>query len=542
MREVTITGPWIFWDAFTISFRWLDPSMLKNMGEKFFTEFKKRDAACGGSAAECQAPESKNPFSLSAWDLYSHFSGKDSSGAKWALTTLMSRDEYQVNQDTSLVVDSVNSATLIGGDQAYNAIIGEYAGADGLAWHTGWIQESVADTLRDTTGFRSDSNVQGDDSFRNFIDAGRRSQTHYVIGADDLLSKKLLGADVSWAAEYERTQSDRTWMDYNRSREGALSGNFLEALGRLAWKGAKNKVIVGAGLSSLITGGQMPIASVDWDRKLDSAFGLHVFSGGAWRSQYTVRNDGREVVGFLNSGASGKLGMGVDTRTIKASIHGFGRYYPDPEFPEPKGFWHYKEQAQADMAWVSGLSGTAEYRTSHHFSLQSNLSSVYGEYAMQGGSSITWPANVRLEMSTHLRLYPRTDSLISVIVSHRAAWHRPLYSYTIQLADAVQQGTRTIHESGMYTDLFRTDVRVNLDLKSAWKPLESVRFFLEADNVFEPLGMTALTWLGSDNARERSQVVLDADGNSDNGIELVPFMAKGMGLYVQFGVEGNLGI
>ena len=33
--------------------------------------------------------------------------------------------------------------------------------------------------------------------------------------------------------------------------------------------------------------------------------------------------------------------------------------------------------------------------------------------------------------------------------------------------------------------------------------------------------------------------VVDDDGNSDNGARLEPFLAKGMGLYLQFGVEGN---
>ena len=33
MREVTVGGPFLFWDSFRFSFRWLDGEMLKNMGE-----------------------------------------------------------------------------------------------------------------------------------------------------------------------------------------------------------------------------------------------------------------------------------------------------------------------------------------------------------------------------------------------------------------------------------------------------------------------------------------------------------------------------
>jgi hypothetical protein len=66
-----------------------------------------------------------------------------------------------------------------------------------------------------------------------------------------------------------------------------------------------------------------------------------------------------------------------------------------------------------------------------------------------------------------------------------------------------------------------------------------VRFFVEADNVFAPLELKTLRFLGSENARERSVAVRNVD---DNRFDIVPFMAKGMGLYLQFGVEGNFGI
>ena len=54
--------------------------------------------------------------------------------------------------------------------------------------------------------------------------------------------------------------------------------------------------------------------------------------------------------------------------------------------------------------------------------------------------------------------------------------------------------------------------------------------------------MAALKFLGAENARERSWVTQDPDEKSTNGYDLVPFMAKGMGLYLQFGVEVQLGL
>ena len=541
VREFSSTGPWLFWDAYTVSFRWLDPSMLKNMGEKFFTEYKKRDASCS-EGSDCDIASSDNAIDLGSWDLYSRFSGSDSSGAKWGLTTLMSRDNYEIDQDTSSTLDSLNSVILIKGDQAYSAVIADYEGAGGLGWHAGWVLETVADTLRDTATFRSESSSGGDDAFRNYIDGGERSDMRYVFGLDDLLRQRPFGADASWAAEYERHQAEQSWYDYGGEQKLTLGGNYLEALGRLTWKTKTSRTAVGVGAASTITGAHRPLASLDWEHQLGWVDGLRIFGGSAWRSQYVIDNDGEDLDGLLVSGASAKLGLGLKAHGLDASVHGFGRYYLDPRLPEPKAFWHYQELAQGDYAWVSGASATLEARTLHHVSLQSNASSVYGEYQMSDGSSLAWPANVRLEIGTHLRIYPRNDSLISIILSHRVAWHRPLYAYTIQLADDGVTGTRKVHSYAAYTSLYRTDARVNLDLASAWKPLENVRFYVEVDNLFEPLNVNALQWLGSGNARERSQVIQDADHVSSNGVELVPFLAKGMGLYVQFGVEGNLGI
>ena len=90
--------------------------------------------------------------------------------------------------------------------------------------------------------------------------------------------------------------------------------------------------------------------------------------------------------------------------------------------------------------------------------------------------------------------------------------------------------------------MFRTDARVNLDLVSSKYFFRSARFYVEVDNIFANLDVSSLKFLGSENARERSWVTRDDNEDSADGYELVPFMAKGMGLYVQFGIEVQLGI
>ena len=534
VREVHATGPWLFWDAFTFSGRWLDPSMLQNMGEKFFTEFRKTSASC----VDCEIAKN-DAFDLSSFDIYAHLSGHDTLGAKWGLTSLLSRDEYAIRQDTSQNLSSVKSATLLKGLQSYTVVGLEYAGSEGGSWHVGWVQEAVEDTMRDTAAFRSEASSGGNEEFRNFIDESKRSHDRYSVGGDALLKKQIWGAEAAWNVDYERHQIERSWYDY-RSQKVTLGDNFATATGRLTWKPQGAQTIFAAGVASNISS-TAPLASLEYQRKLAAAEGLRLLCGGAWRAQYQVAPRTNDVEGVLAQGASAKIGLGLDRHSIKADVHGFARYYPNPELPDPLAYWYYRDLSKADFAWVSGMSGTMEWRTSHHFSLQTNVASVYGEYSLPKNATLEWPSNVRLETSTHLRIYPRSDSLLSIIVSHRAAWHRPLYAYKVRLSTADTVGTRSIIPYNEYTDLFRTDLRLNLDLQSAWKPLDNVRFYVEADNVFSPLQVNALAWLGGDNARARSVVTQDTDGNSDNGITIVPFLAKGMGLYVQFGFESTLG-
>ena len=93
-----------------------------------------------------------------------------------------------------------------------------------------------------------------------------------------------------------------------------------------------------------------------------------------------------------------------------------------------------------------------------------------------------------------------------------------------------------------FTNLYRTDIRVNLDITTSKYFFKNARFYLELDNIFAKLDVEALEFLGGQNPRERSWVTRDRNEEYSDGFDLVPFMAKGMGLWFQFGVEVQLGI
>lgn len=547
VQEVMLDAPFFIWDSFRFAFRRLDDEMLKNLGEKFFTEFRKRDGDC---TEDCRV-KSSDPFDLSAFDIYAQLNGSDSLGNTWALRTLYSADEYSIKQDTSTAYDQVNSIDIIEGKQNYFVVGAEYVSKFGTSAHAGYVRESVGDTLRDTTGFRKNATT---DAGAAFIDGYEFTHSTISAGLDKNFKGRILGAGLSGAVLFEEHLVERDYPDFGGTISDDYDAFVLSGTGRFDWKQDYSEYILSlGGVADAAEHNAEPTASLDADVNLsdnDSAY-WRLFGNAAYRSDWKSYYDDGNLAGRLEKGSSAKLGFGYRSKYFEGLASGFGRYYFDPVMPMPKAYAQYKDLTGADYAWVFGASAKMEWKTSHHFSMASNLSTVYGEYELDGGSSLPWEANSRLDIMSHFRYYPRKDSMISVILTHHAAWHRPLYYYEITPSSTQVDekgrserinGTRRLKDMNEFTDLFRTDVRVNLDIHREKGFFRDARFYLELDNIFSKLDVDALRFLGAENARERSWVTRDNDDNSTNGYDLVPFMAKGMGLYFQFGVEVKLGI
>lgn len=540
MREISIGGPSLFWDSFRFSFRYLDAEMLKNMGEKFFTEFRRNSE--GESSGK-----TSDSFDVTSYDMFAQLAGHDSLDNRWMLNGVYSNDEYIIRQDTVVTADSTNSVDIIRGHRMYGVLGFEYQSRFGTSFHGGVVREEASDTLRDTTGYRQDAVPEN----ATFIDGYEQEKTTFSAGLDKPFPGQLFGADLSGALLYEHHIVTRKWPDFSKTQKSEFHANVITGTSRMTWKTQVQKTIFAFGALADFDGHGSPMVSLDVDRNLSAGTpgvaqgqGFRLFGNAAWRGDWhETWNDG-ELESNILTGSSAKLGLGYSEKRFSLSGHGFGRYYLNPELPTPLAYAHYRELSDADYAWVFGAAAKMEARTLHHFALAINLSSVYGEYSLSDGRSLPWEANSRLDMSTSIRYYPLKDSLFSLILTHHAGWHRPLYYYKIKSSNSTTEtlGTREIYDYNEFTDLFRTDIRANLDLPGHWFFFRKVRFYLEADNVFAHLDVDALRFLGGDNARERSLVVQDSDKRSSNGYKLVPFMAKGMGLYLQFGVEANFAI
>jgi len=521
LREIYMEGPWLFWDGFAFSARYLDPSMLKNMGEKFFTEFKRTNESNDESLKE------SNSFKLSSMDLYGRFFGKDSMHNSWAITGLYASDEYAIRQ---------NATPIIQGSQFYGLTFAEYKTLGGTNIYAGVISKQTSDSLRDTSSFRK-FEPYSQQEFWNFIDGYEKS--HLTASAGISWEQT---SDLGFALLYDFHNISKKWPDFGRENEDILKDNVFQANAHYEIANGNNaysiqSVFAAGGIYSHYSKEAAPLASFDIEK--GAGKDIAIFGNTAWRSDWDEK---------LNSGGVVKAGARYSFGDFKISAHGFGRYYPKPILPTPSAYEYYKELQEVNFGWVRGSQITLDFHSLHALAFQSNISHVHGYYELKDGISLPWQANSRIDMVSHLRIYPRSDSLLSLIISHRAALDRPLYEWEITPSRIENgneiQGQRRIKSSDETASLFRTDIRLNLDLKSKTRIffLEQVRFFVEADNIFSSLNIKALRFLGEENARERSVAVRDTDKDSKNGFDIVPFMAKGMGLYLQFGVEGNFGI
>jgi hypothetical protein len=209
-------------------------------------------------------------------------------------------------------------------------------------------------------------------------------------------------------------------------------------------------------------------------------------------------------------------------------------------------YWNYAEMRSADRALVQGGNLTLNYLPGHHAGAGINGSIIQGKYHMRDGGTLPWESNRTLDLVANLRFLPRDDSLLSFIVTYGIQNGAPLYRHdSLWVWDTPapfgvghSTGERYVrNNSGNPTvSRQRLDARINLDLKSKWRPLESMRFFFEATNIFVDYDSGPGGWLGGNNERRRGWTRADEDGN------LAPVVTRGLGLFLMFGLEGKLKI
>ncbi|HKP95665.1 MAG TPA: carboxypeptidase-like regulatory domain-containing protein, partial [Fibrobacteria bacterium] len=563
-RELNMTGYW-GGRTFILSGRYLEPTFLSNLGEHFFTDPKDARLKNDGTPCKTGCKTLDEPFTFKTADWYLGTFQRDSTGAFSRHSIIGLDDSYRVLQDVSTTPDKSEDQTLVDGSQdgwmyAYEALTPHETGD--LQYAFGFMdrnrEEAFRDTLPPSTGKIDEAypwypansglvdNLIGDNATRDM-----QVTASMQWNADGT----LLGAAYGYGLDLEYLQQTHDFRDLSNGLGAAglaiqrLAQDYGlgNALLRLRWNTGDKRTLEAALGGSFVYQGLFdgadagfqtpaPLASLRYTRPLiQSATG---YAEVALRENTAILPTGlNRLDAVTTSSVEGKIGSEAAwSDEIKLTASLYSRFYKDPILPVPEVFWNYEEIHSSDYAYANGGNVTVNWLPSHHFGMNVNASVVQGDYHLEDNDSfLPWEANRSLDLVSNIRILPRRDSLLSFILTYGASNDAPLYEYTgLYTNKATQQRRVGVDRDYPTVSRQRTDVRINLDLKSKWRPLESMRFFFEADNIFADFDNSTFSYLGGSNQRKRGWTRANANG------DLLPVVTRGMGLFIMFGFEGKL--
>ena len=597
-RELNLSS---YWGERTnlFSARYLDPNGLGALGRQFFATPKDSRVDCR-KAAEDGTPcrELDDPLRFSSLDIFFSTFRRDTTGAYARHTLIVLDDRYEVREDKSLTPQNVDPQILVDGFQGawlYSYETVRPTDKGDWEWGFSWLSRNYDDSYRDTIPRTTITEARPwfpslGTEVENLIGNGGRKDRQFILTGSWSPDERFLGALPSYGVELEHTQQSRRYRNIfldgrsvgggsgsNIARPNNIEHNLTVAQGsyRLAWNlGRGHRVESSVGAMYAMdngtcencrfvepSGGQagrwgengstsgripfLPLASTRYTYPLTDEHS--VFAEAALRQSVVIEPVGVNELGTkATPSVEGKVGgTGFLLDPLRYAWSGYIRMYHDPSLPIPEVYWNYAEQRKASDALVQGGNLTLNYLPGHHVGLGMNASVIQGEYRMEDGGTLPWESNRVLDLVANLRFLPRSDSLLSFIVSYGVQNGAPLYEHR-GLWQAVPSdsgtgystGRRSVYAHGSNPSVSRQrlDARVNLDLKSAWRPLESMRFFFEATNIFANYDSGPGGWLGGENERRRGWTRA-----GDNG-DLEPVVTRGLGLFLMFGIEGKLKI
>jgi hypothetical protein len=569
-RELDAYGP-VGNGSYALSGRWLDPSLMDHLASRFFVGSRGDASTASGSNAAATQADSK--LDLSAFDGYARFEQGFGDFAASA-TALGSSDAHTIKLLQTRDDGSTAYPVVQQGEKTDLVAFGELQGQ--TTW--GWL-DAYGGTVRGREVLQLSDTMQRDAttdeaSFAQAMDwaawtrdntddrAGFGLQPDWDLGgarAEILAAYDLIGDSRSLGRDFQTfgtgLNEDRTYMGGGAGKDAPsddLVRSRLHGMFRLRKASDHDSTRWGVSVGGLWAQGAGGGAegTLSW---MGPAFGL------GWTANLTRRlDDHDEATSFARLGArlstsdEAKLGAGRRLGPVEVTSTVYWRNIQDPQLPEAPFFWTFPYAQRPGSATVWGGTMQAKWTTWHYLQAQTNFSRVQGEYDFGDGRTMDWDANRDFDAWTVVKIHPRGDSLFSIILSHSASLGKPEYRFSIDTA------ARTLSVSGdpvswqhpSYTDQFRTDARVELDIPTNLPPMRSVRFYVEVQNIFGQFSGDWARPLGGDNFRQRSwspvrTTVLTSTGPSTSkgtieGAE--PLYARGTDLLVTFGIEGKLGI
>jgi hypothetical protein len=583
-RELNLSS---YWGERTnlFSARYLDPNGLGALGRQFFTTPKDERIPDGDGCSDPEKPcrNLSNPLRFSSLDVFFSTFKRDTTGSFARHTLIVLDDRYEVLEDKSTSRDETKAQALVEGFQgawlySYEAISPSENGE--WEWGFSYLNRNYNDAYRDTVEpIIANSPIAVSDapgwyrgrstetSLDYLLGENKRKDRQFILSTQWSSSRKTFGALPSYGIEMEHTGQTRNYRELalsdnnsdssiNRMRtlqHGVILANTVY---RLRWNHGEGRgTEASAGVAWSYESGDpgqktgmlapLPLASLRYTHPLSKEHS--VYTEAALRQSVSIEPWNRNALAaHATPSAEAKLGgNGFLFQPLRYAWSGYTRWYQSPALPSPEVFWNYAEIRSAKSATVRGGNLTLNYLPGHHAGAGINASVIQGQYHLRDGGTLPWESNRLLDLVANLRVLPRDDSLLSFIVTYGIQNGAPLYEYDslwVREPGPFNQGYSTSrryvrqNSGNPSVSRQRLDARVNLDLKSKWRPLESMRFFFEATNIFANYQDGPGGWLGGNNERRRGWTRANADG------DLEPVVTKGLGLFLMFGIEGKLKI
>ena len=574
-RELDLMAP-IGNGGVVVSGRWLDPSLLSHLGDRFFA------GSSNSSTADRLEDKSTDPLSkldLTAMDGYMRVE-QGVGNFSLAATAMGAFDQYKVklqtssyDQDGNLRADEYVPITQ--GDRSDWVVFTDLQGdldAGYLQLYSGVVGRDESQLLSDTVFY---GGAQGLDPtspvYKSWVNpedwaAWTKSSRDYRGGGMFRLGAPVLGAETEFLAAADYISEDRA---QGRTFTGAVGTGIADersitnldghpaaikrttewvrsrGAGRMRWKidDAQYGLAVGGlwadgpGWNSEFTGSAM-----------QPAFGVGWVGNVSMRAQErTEAKTVGEMEVVTTSGLETKLGGGKRLGPFEMTGAVYWRSLTDPALPACDFWWAYPFKNKADEAQVLGGNFQTRFDGWRRVKALVNLSRVEGEYTLDDGSTLEWDANRDLDVLTEIKMHPMDDTLFSVIVTHIASFGKPQYVYDLDTAARAidVRGDPRVEGGARRRDAFRTDVRIELDMPVRISPIQGMRLYIEGQNLFSEFTGDWARPLGGGNFRARGMEAVRTRANSNSRYQVVgaePLYARGTDLFVSFGIEGSLGI
>lgn len=551
-RELNLSS---YWDRRTwlFSIRTLQPTFLANLGKHYYT-IPKVSRLGRGCADGIPCDYLKDPINTSTIDLFLGTFETDTIGGFSRAFFLLSGDDFEVEEDISSDPNSTVAQVVEKGEQINGLLSYERV----IPGESGELQYALGGFSGVSSRLNKDTSATDDINLWPWYSAASQSK----MGQTDIRELKALtnvqwdpdsplwGANYSYGLELNYLNETREFSDKTSNQNYNTDQSMLEGTGllRLKWEHDKSLWTSSAGINYFTGGLPLPVLQGRYTRSIfDSFSGYGDISLRQSTSFEPV--DINEVAAYTTTSMEAKTGVtGSTPGNINFTCDLYTRYYHKPLLPEPDVYWNYKELRSADYAMVFGTNLSATWQPWHHFAMSVNGSVVQGDYYLSDGGALPWEANRTLSLVSNLRIVPRRDSLLSIIITYNVNNDQPIYEYELPqhpiggVNSRNDKETRYIKQSVEYPTVSRQrlDARLNLDLSSTWRPLDKARLFFQVSNIFADYDGSFLGWLGGNNAKQRGWTRISP--NSNNSGDLTPIVIQGLGLFILFGFEMNFSI